>query len=78
MGALQVSTDIIINQPILEVAGYAADPDNASVWYDNIKSAVWISEPPLQLGSQITFTAEFMGRTRFIPMRSLSMSQGKS
>lgn len=53
MGALQVSTDIIINQPILEVAGYAADPDNASVWYDNIKSAVWISEPPLQLGSQL-------------------------
>ena len=59
---IDVVTEITIVRSIEAVAEYAADPDNAPGWYDNITSIVWESERPLQVGSRIAFTAEFMGR----------------
>jgi hypothetical protein len=57
-----VSTEIEIARPRDVVASYAADPENASAWYVNIKAVEWKSPPPLRLGSRIAFVAEFVGR----------------
>jgi uncharacterized membrane protein len=60
--AVDVLTEITIARPLGEVAGYAADPDNAPEWYENIESVAWRTEPPLKVGSEMTFVARFMGR----------------
>ncbi len=60
--AVDVVTDIEIARPRLEVAAFACDPDNATRWYRNIERVDWHTEPPLAIGSQITFVARFLGR----------------
>ncbi len=44
------------------MAAYAADPDNATNWYSNITSVVWRTPRPLSVGTELDFTAEFLGR----------------
>jgi uncharacterized membrane protein len=60
--AVDVVTAIEIARPRAEVAAYAADPDNATEWYENIKSIGWQSPRPLVVGSRIAFVAQFLGR----------------
>lgn len=62
MKQVDVFTEIEITAPIEKVAAFAADPDNAPVWYVNIHSAEWQSPKPLQIGSRIAFVARFLGR----------------
>ncbi|KMJ57514.1 ATPase [Bacillus sp. LL01] len=78
---VNVRTEIEINCPIKEVADYAANPDNAPEWYDNIDSAEWRSPKPLTLGSMIAFRAKFLGRdlayvyeiVEYLPGQKLTM-----
>ena len=72
---VDVQTQIEIDRPRDQLAAYAADPDNATTWYVNIKAVEWKSPRPLTVGSRITFRAQFLGRslaytyevTEFVP-----------
>ncbi|TYS58691.1 ATPase [Sutcliffiella horikoshii] len=78
---VNVITEIIINCPKMQVADYAANPDYAPIWYDNIDSSDWRTPKPLQLGSQIAFKAKFLGKelayiyeiVEFVPGEKLTM-----
>jgi uncharacterized membrane protein len=59
---VDVQTEIRIDRPRAEVAAYAADPDNATRWYKNIKRVDWATPRPLTVGSRIAFAARFLGR----------------
>jgi uncharacterized membrane protein len=59
---VDVITEIEIERPRADVAGFASDPDNATAWYKNIKSVEWKSAKRLSVGSRIAFVAQFLGR----------------
>ena len=60
--AVDVVTEIEIARPREEVAAYAADPDNATTWYENIERVEGRSDPPLAVGARVAFVARFLGR----------------
>jgi uncharacterized membrane protein len=60
---VDVTTEIEIDLPRAEVAAYAADPDTAPEWYENIERVEWETPKPLAIGSRIGFVARFLGRT---------------
>jgi uncharacterized membrane protein len=60
--AVDVLTEIVIERPRDEVAGYAADPTHAPDWYVNIESVDWKTVPPVRVGSRMAFVARFLGR----------------
>lgn len=60
---VDVSNQIVIAKPRLEVALYASDPANAPQWYSNIQSVEWVTLPgKIEPGAQMKFIAHFMGR----------------
>jgi hypothetical protein len=59
---VDVVTEIEIARRRIDVAAYAADPDNATAWYENIKAVEWQSSRPLAVGTRLAFVARFIGR----------------
>jgi uncharacterized membrane protein len=59
---VDVRTETEIARPRVQVAAFASNPDNAPLWYENIKSVEWRTEPPLRVGSRLAFVAQFLGR----------------
>ncbi|HVS05317.1 MAG TPA: SRPBCC family protein [Candidatus Dormibacteraeota bacterium] len=59
---VDVLTETVIDRPPAQVAAYAGDPSNAPRWYVNIKSVEWKTPPPMRIGSQLAFVAQFLGR----------------
>jgi uncharacterized protein YndB with AHSA1/START domain len=59
---VDVQCELTIPRPREEVATYAADPDNTTAWYANIKAVEWETPRPLAIGSRLAFIATFLGR----------------
>jgi uncharacterized membrane protein len=60
--AIDVQSSIEIARSRDEVAAYSSDPDNATLWYENIKAVTWHSPKPAVIGSRVAFVAQFLGR----------------
>ena len=60
--AVDVICELEIQRPRAEVAAYAADPDNTTSWYANIKAVEWETPRPLTVGTRLAFIASFLGR----------------
>jgi hypothetical protein len=59
---VDVTTATTIARPKSEVAAFACDPERIPLWYQNIKLVEWKTEPPLRIGTQLAFVAQFLGR----------------
>ncbi|NGN95830.1 ATPase [Nocardioides sp. KC13] len=59
---VDVLVETTIRRSPAEVSAYAGDPSNAPTWYANIRSVEWRTEPPMRVGSQMDFVAQFLGR----------------
>lgn len=59
---VNVKTQIEILSPINKVSEFAMNPDNAPKWYVNIKSAEWLTQKPLSVGTKVAFKADFLGK----------------
>ena len=59
---VDVLTQIEIDRPVQEVAAYAADPNHAPAWYQNIKSVEWQTDGGMRVGARVAFVAEFLRR----------------
>ena len=62
---MEVISEISIEKPLNDVVSFVSDPNNAPLWYNNIKLVEWKTPPPLSVGSEIVFVATFMGEVPF-------------
>ena len=57
-----MTVETVIRRSPADVATYANDPSNAPRWYAKISSAEWKTPPPLGVGTEVAFVAQFLGR----------------
>ena len=74
--SVDVAVTAVIERPIGDVSAYAGDPSNAPTWYRRITSAEWQTDPPMTLGSRITFRARFLGRDLVYTYEVVELSPG--
>ena len=72
---VDVLTEILIDRSLREVSRYASDPGKAPEWYENIISAEWRTQGLLKLGSEIAFTAHFLGKKLSYTYKVVEMSE---
>jgi len=60
--SVDVCTEIVIDRSLDHVADFALDPSNATAWYVNIDTVEWLTPPPAEVGSKVSFEARFLGR----------------
>lgn len=75
--AVDVEVETVIARPVAEVAAYAGDPTNAPEWYANIRSVRWRTEPPVRVGSEMDFVAQFLGRRLAYTYRVVELVEGE-
>lgn len=59
---VDVQVETFIARPPADVAAYAGDPTNAPEWYTNIRTVEWRTNPPVRVGSETDFVAQFLRR----------------
>ncbi|MEU4192030.1 SRPBCC family protein [Kribbella sp. NPDC026611] len=74
---VDVITETVIDRPVETVAAYVGDPGNAPEWYSNIRSVEWRTEPPISVGSQLDFVAQFLGRRLAYTYEVVALEPGK-
>ena len=60
--SIDVAAEVNINRPRSEVADYAMNPDNDSVWITGIVKARMLTDPPVALGTTVERIATFLGK----------------
>jgi len=75
--AVDVVTTVEIARPRAEVAAFAANPDNATRWYQNIRSVEWETPRPVVVGSRVAFVASFLGRRLAYTYEVLELAPGE-
>lgn len=75
--SVDITVTTVIERPIGEVAAYVGDPSNAPEWYRRISAADWQTDPPVALGSRVTFRARFMGKDLVYTYEVVELSQGE-
>ena len=79
--SVDVTTEIVINKWVPEVAAFSTNPDNAPKWRSGIKSVEWKTPRPLRAGTRVAFVNRFLGRkvahvyevVEFVPSERLIM-----
>ncbi len=79
--SVDVETEVEIDRPRLDVAGYAANPNNAPDWTETVESVEWKTKKSLRVGSHFTFVGMLLGRRltytyeviEFVPLQRLVM-----
>lgn len=79
--AVDVETEVVIDRPRIDVAAYAANPNNAPDWNETVESVEWKTKKSLRVGSHFTFVGTLLGRRltytyeviEFVPLERLVM-----
>ena len=59
---LDVTTDLVIERPREDVAGYVIDPAHDPVWIGGIREAEMLTPQPVAVGTRVRRIASFLGR----------------